>query len=182
MTNPKRVSEPPVRYPLTASPLFARLTFDGHVLSITNRLWPLPWGRTRRIPLYEVMAIEPWVRYKLPGVDGTKTMHYYRVLRYWHGKQDVWDIRIFRPMSATEDDFRRLKDAVNEAVVDHARGIIDARGPGAPTGPAHWDAKFQAKIVHGLRTPYPLAEDPRLTGCSLSARGVDRVRTGPWSG
>ncbi|MGK5643245.1 hypothetical protein ACSNOK_33900, partial [Streptomyces sp. URMC 126] len=81
MTNPKRVSEPPVRYPLTASPLFARLTFDGHVLSITNRLWPLPWGRTRRIPLYEVMAIEPWVRYKLTGVDGTKTMHYYRVLR-----------------------------------------------------------------------------------------------------
>jgi len=167
MTNPNGVSEPPFRYPLTASTLSVRLTFDGHTLSITRRLWPLPWGRTRRIPLRDVMAIEAWVREKNPGLEGGKTMSYYRVRRYLHAEQHSRDIRIRRSRSATADDFRRFKDAVNEAVVDHARGIIDARGPGAPTGPAHWDAGFQATIAHGLRTPYPLAEDPRLKNHTL---------------
>jgi len=162
MTNPNGVSEPPFRYPLTASTLSVRLTFDGHTLITTRRLWPLPWGRTRCIPLRDVMAIEAWVREKNPGLEGGKTMSYYRVRRYLHAEQHSRDIRIRRSRSATADDFRRFKDAVNEAVVDHARGIIDARGPGAPTGPAHWDAGFQATIAHGLRTPYPLAEDPRL--------------------
>jgi hypothetical protein len=167
MTNPNGVSEPPVRRPPTASTLFVRLTFDGHTLSITRRLWPLPWGRTIRIPLREVMAIEAWVREKNPGVDGGKTMSYHRVRRYRHDEQRSWDIRIRRSRSATADDFRRFQGAVNEAVVDHARGIIDARGPGAPTGPAHWDARFQATIAHGLRTPYPLAEDARWKNHTL---------------
>ncbi|MEH0581713.1 hypothetical protein QBA54_46440 [Streptomyces sp. B21-108] len=130
MTNPDGVSEPPVRHPLTASTLSVRLTFDGHTLSITRRLWPLPWGRTIRIPLRDVMAIEAWVREKNPGADGGKTMSCYRVRRYLHAEQRSRDIRIRRSGSATADDFRRFQVAVNEAVVDHARGIIDARGPG----------------------------------------------------
>jgi hypothetical protein len=89
-------------------------------------------------------------------------MGYCRVRGYLHAGQHSRDIRIRRSRGATADDFRRFQDAVNEAVVVHARGIIDARGPGAPTGPAHWDAGFQATIAHGLRTPYSLAEDPRL--------------------
>ncbi|SHI45727.1 hypothetical protein [Streptomyces sp. 3214.6] len=67
MTKPDGVSEPPVRQPLTASTLSVRLTLDGHTLSITRRLWPLPWGRTPRVPLRDVMAMEAWVREKNPG-------------------------------------------------------------------------------------------------------------------
>jgi hypothetical protein len=77
-------------------------------------------------------------------------MGYCRVRGYLHAGQHSRDIRIRRSRGATADDFRRFQDAVNEAVVVHARGIIDARGPGAPTGPAHWDAGFQATI-HQLR-------------------------------
>ncbi|TFE39000.1 hypothetical protein E3E14_26285 [Streptomyces sp. ICN441] len=158
MENPNGITEPPVRLPVTASTLFARLTFDGHTLSITRRLWPLPWHRTRRIPLRDVMAVEGWTRDKNPGVDG-KTFHYRRVRRYQGGEQFSRNIRIRRPRSALADRFLRFQEVVNEAVVDHARSIIDARGPGAPTGPAHWDAEFQARIAHGLRTPYPYADD-----------------------
>ncbi|GAA0286046.1 hypothetical protein GCM10009540_01500 [Streptomyces turgidiscabies] len=35
------------------STLSVRLPFDGHTPGITRRLWPLPWGRTSRIPLRE---------------------------------------------------------------------------------------------------------------------------------
>ncbi|MFI7235084.1 hypothetical protein [Streptomyces cyaneofuscatus] len=166
MTNPNGVGEPPIRPPLTASTLSARLTFDGHTLSMTRRLWPLPWGRTGRVPLRDVMAVEAWVREKDPGVDG-KTMTYYRVRRYLHGEQRLRNIRIRRLGSATADAFQQLQETVNEAVVDHARGIIDARGPGAATGPAHWDAGFQDTIAHGLRTPYPLAQDTRFKNHTL---------------
>lgn len=155
MKDPNGRTEPPVRLPVTASALSARLTFDGHTLSITRRLRPVPWHRTRRIPLRDVMAVEGWVREKIPGVDG-KTMTYFRVRRYVLGKQLSRNVRVRR---AAHDGFRRFQEVVNEAVVDHARSIIDARGPGAPTGPAHWDAAFQARIAHGLRTPYPYADD-----------------------
>lgn len=155
MKDPNGRTEPPVRLPVTASALSARLTFDGHTLSITRRLRPLPWHRTRRIPLRDVMAVEGWVREKIPGVDG-KTTNYYRVRRYVLGRQLSRNVRVRR---AAHDGFRRFQEVVNEAVVDHARSIIDARGPGAPTGPAHWDAAFQARIAHGLRTPYPYADD-----------------------
>ncbi|CAM5355173.1 hypothetical protein SALBM311S_04943 [Streptomyces alboniger] len=167
MTTPDGVSEMPVCHPLTVSTLSVRLTFDGHTLSITRRLRPLPWGRTSRIPLRDVMAIEAWVHEKNPGRDGEKSKSYYRVRRYLHGEQRSRNIRIRRPRSATADDFRRFQGAVNEAVVDHARAIIDARGPGAPTGPAHWDAAFQAKIAHGLRTPHPLADEVRFENHTL---------------
>ncbi|MFE7482487.1 hypothetical protein [Streptomyces sp. NPDC057552] len=155
------MSGPPVRHPLTASTLSARLTFDGHTLRLTRRLRPLPWGRTGRIPLRDVMAIEAWVREKKPGAEG-RTLTYCRVHHYRDGEERLRNIRIRRPRSATADAFQRLQEAVNEAVVDHARGIIDARGPGAATGPAHWDADFRDTIAHGLRTPCPLAQDARL--------------------
>ncbi|MGW2619622.1 hypothetical protein [Streptomyces sp. NPDC001500] len=126
----------------------------------------------------DVMAVEAWVREKSPGLDGGKTVLFYRVRRYVHGGQRFWDVRIRRRRSAGAEDFRRFQEAVNEAVVDHARGVIDARGPGAPTGPAHWDAGFQAVIAHGLRTPYPLAEEARqrkhirLPGWALQRSGA----------
>ncbi|MYX16904.1 hypothetical protein GTY67_26510 [Streptomyces sp. SID8374] len=78
-----------------------------------------------------MMAIEAWGRQKDPGVDG-KTVTYYRVCRYVRGEQRLRDIRIRRPTSATAEGFRQFMEVVNEAVVDHARGIIDARGPGRP--------------------------------------------------
>ncbi|WP_146207016.1 hypothetical protein [Streptomyces tirandamycinicus] len=133
MENPNGITEPPVRLPVTASTLFARLTFDGHTLSITRRLWPLPWHRTRRIPLRDVMAVEGWTRDKNPGVDG-KTFHYRRVRRYQGGEQFSRNIRIRRPRSALADRFLRFQEVVNEAVVDTRAPSSTPAGPGRRPG------------------------------------------------
>lgn len=153
----------PVGRPLTAAPLFTRLAFDGETLEITSRLRPSPRGRTTRIPLSDLMAIEAWSRDRHPGVDGTRQLLSFRVRRYWNGEQITHHVRVMR--KAPTADFRRLQEGVNEAVVDRARRVIDARGQEHPS------VRTTGTTGSGPRSPTDCAR-PSLWPSTLTSRTV----------
>ncbi|MFI1044246.1 hypothetical protein [Streptomyces griseoruber] len=148
MTTPRDPGTPAAR-PLSASTRWSRLEFDGHAVTHTLRAWPIPWGRTTRMPLEELLILDiprrPKDRDNMPPEVHTLVLHrddagWLRTVHITLGKTG----RALRL-------FRWFANCVNEALTEQARLILAARDPAAPQVPDAPDDRYATWLTRLLQ-------------------------------
>ncbi|WP_460072145.1 hypothetical protein [Streptomyces sp. YKOK-I1] len=148
MTTPRDPGTPEAR-PLRASTRWSRLEFDGHAITHTLRVWPLPWGRTTRMPLEELLILDIPRRHRnrdnAPPEVFTLVLH-----RDDAGRVRTTHITLGRTGRA-QRLFRWFANCVNEALTEQARLVLAARDPSVPHVPAAPDDRYTRPLTRMLQ-------------------------------
>ncbi|WP_330347250.1 hypothetical protein [Streptomyces sp. NBC_00582] len=146
MTTPRHPGAPPAR-PLRVRTRWSRLEFDGHTVSLTRRTWPLPWGRTSRIPLEQVLVLDIPRRRK--NRDNMPRELYTLVVHLDQGGPRKIPVTVGRTGRALRR-CRWFANCVNEALTEQARLLLAARDPSAPQFPTPREDWYTVRLQRAL--------------------------------
>lgn len=147
MTTPRHPGVPPAR-PLRVHTRWSRLEFDGHTVSLTRRTRPLPWGRTARIPLEQVLILE--IPHRRKNRDAMPRELFTLVLHVDEGGRPRTIPLAVGRTSRALSRCRWFANCVNEALTEQARLVLATRDPCAPGLPTTGDDRYTAYLRRAL--------------------------------
>ncbi|WP_340374114.1 hypothetical protein U5640_02280 [Streptomyces sp. SS7] len=147
MTTPRHPGLPPAR-PLRVHTRWSRLEFDGHTVSLTRRTWPLPWGRTSRIPLEQVLILD--IPRRRRNRDNAPRELFTLVLHLDEGgRSRTIPLTVGKTMRALSRS-TWFSGCVNEALTEQARLLLATRDPFAPEFPTTGDDWYAVRLRRAL--------------------------------